>query len=299
MPAASRLMRFLEKPFHLKVQALRYHFKTRVWNRLLPRLAIPVRLPWGGWWLARDDVMGDAVFAGLVPGVVKYYLEQVLRPGKSAVDIGAHHGFYTLLMSRLVGPQGCVAAFEPSPREWERLSFHLRMNRCTNARAEQLAVADAEGTMEFFVVHGRWTVGNSLRAPRGHDAQRLVVQATTLDSYFLQSGVPAPDLIKIDAEGAELEILRGASRVLSWLPRPVIVCEIHDDVLAEGGWPHSGREVLDFLRARDYRWYEKAENGGIKPLVERERYIGDYLAVPVGREAEFGLSSTVTPKSFT
>jgi FkbM family methyltransferase len=59
------------------------------------------------------------------------------------LDIGAHHGLYTLLASRRVGRRGMVVAFEPSPRERRRLAKHLRVNRCANVEVEACAVGDA------------------------------------------------------------------------------------------------------------------------------------------------------------
>jgi len=137
--------RFLEKPWPEKVYSVRYRFK-RIWGRLFPSLPLPCRLPYGGWWLAADDVAGDAVFTGNFEMGERRFLERFLKPGMTMLDIGAHHGFYTILAAKKVGPTGKVIAFEPSPRERRRLLFHLRLNRLmARVTASPLALGKETG----------------------------------------------------------------------------------------------------------------------------------------------------------
>jgi hypothetical protein len=109
-----RMWRFLRKPWPEKVRSLRYRFK-RLWNKAVPFVPLPTRLPWGDWWLAYNDVCGDAIFAGNFEEAERQFMERFLKPNMIVLDIGAHHGFYTLLASHKVGPTGQVIAFEPLP----------------------------------------------------------------------------------------------------------------------------------------------------------------------------------------
>lgn len=73
------------------------------------------------------------------------FVEQFLKEGMTMLDIGAHHGFYTVLASKKVGSSGRVFAFEPSPREHQKLLRHLKLNRCANVRVEPFALTRQEG----------------------------------------------------------------------------------------------------------------------------------------------------------
>ena len=94
-----------------------------------------------------------------------YSFKRLLRPGMTVLDIGAHHGYYTLLASRRVGPQGKVLAVEASSRERKRLGLHLRINGCRNVQLESRALGEAEGTGELFLVEGSESGCNSLHRP--------------------------------------------------------------------------------------------------------------------------------------
>jgi FkbM family methyltransferase len=81
-------------------------------------------------------------------------LQKFLHPGMTVMDVGAHHGWYTLLASKHVGKRGKVIAFEPSPRECRRLEKHLRFNRCSNVHLERCAAGSEPGEADLFLVDG-------------------------------------------------------------------------------------------------------------------------------------------------
>lgn len=269
-----------------KIQSLRYRFKTRVWNQLCPEIPLPVRVSYGGWWLARNDALSDAVFAQIFNGPEIKFLERVLEDGTTVIDVGAHLGFYTLLMSKRVGSRGRVVAFEPSPREFRQLATHIRINRCTNVQLEELALADCAGFKEFFVVGAPWTTRNSLRPPRIDRVHSISTRIVTLDGYLDDKRIREVDLIKLDAEGAELTIFAGALRLLSRLRRPLILCEINDPVIAECGWQHRGADLIDFLEAKGFRWHAFNRDGSLRPIARASSYCGDFVAVPEERMRE-------------
>ena len=140
-----------------------------------------------------------------------------VKPGWTAYDIGANVGFYSLLVSRLVGPSGHVVAFEPSPRNLEFLRHHLNLNHTTNVKVLDVAVSDAEGVTRF-------SVDSDPKKSRITDAGEITVRTTTLDRLIGE--LPMPDLIEMDIEGAEYSALRGAERMLRTL-RPVIFLSTH------------------------------------------------------------------------
>jgi len=134
-------------------------------------------------------------------------------------DIGAQAGFYTLFFSQLVGDSGQCFAFEPCPYESRFLADHVRMNRLTNVRVIQAAVAERTGFVGISTDRG--CCQNQIC----DDAKTaLMVPCVDLDSLE----VPSPDLIKIDVEGAESDVLGGASRTLRE-KRPVVFVALHSD----------------------------------------------------------------------
>ena len=117
------ISRFLALPAAKKYLSLAYHAR-----RILPGIPIPWRLPFGAWWLAREVDLDHKLVEENFERAELRLVERLLRRGMTVLDIGAHHGLYTLLCSKCVGGQGQVIAFEASPRECRRLAKHVRVN---------------------------------------------------------------------------------------------------------------------------------------------------------------------------
>jgi FkbM family methyltransferase len=159
-------------------------------------------------------------------------LVNVLRPGQMFFDVGANVGYYTVLGSRLVGVSGSVLAFEPVLRNLFCLHRHLILNHCQNASVVAAACSNAF-TLASFSAGSNFATGH-LEAPGGLqsrlDSGRWnLVPTVTVDSVANRIGA-SPDVIKIDVEGAELDVLRGAEAVLK-TKHPRIFLSIHSDEL--------------------------------------------------------------------
>ena len=281
----ARLRHFSGRPRHEKAVILG-QLMRRARNRISPRLPLPVRLPWGFWWLAWNDICGDAILRGTFEPREQRFTERFLRSGMSVLDIGAHHGFYTLMASDRVGPRGHVVAFEPSPRERRRLLWHVRLNRCTNVRVEATALGGRESRADLFMVTGRQTGCNSLRPPDVNEGTRVLqVPVVTLDTYMVREKMAPVDFIKIDVEGAELEVLSGAQEFLRREPRPVILCEVQD--LRTRPWGYKAEEILICLSGMGFSWFEPALDGTLEPIAARREHCdGNFVAVPAERLEE-------------
>jgi len=151
--------------------------------------------------------------------------ERMVAPGSVVYDIGAHAGFYTLLSSVLVGPRGRVVAFEPLKQNLAYLNEHLRLNRIQNVTVIDAAVSDAPGTASFKAGPQTYTG----RLETGGDA---MVRTVSLDLLTRAGDVPPPDLLKIDVEGSELRVLKGAQSILK-TARPIIFLETHGTQMHE------------------------------------------------------------------
>ena len=274
----SRIAQFLQKPWKEKTASLCYH-----WVQRFPAIPVPVHLPFGGWWLARNDFVGAALFNGGFENTERSFVERFRRPGMAVLDIGAHHGFYTLLASRKVGPQGRVLAVEASPREREKLELHLRINSCTNVQVENRALAELEGDAEFYVVNGSQTGCNSLRRPDVSEAaQAIPVRLARLDTVLRERQIEKVDFIKLDVEGAELSVLRGAPELLKNRPRPVILAEVQN--IRTRPWGYEASEIIQCLAVNDYRWFRPLSGGGVEALdTTQVEYDGNFVAIPEER----------------
>jgi FkbM family methyltransferase len=207
-----------------------------------------------------------------------HFVNRFLKKGMFVVDVGAHHGFYTILCSKKVGVTGKVVAFEPSPGEQRRLSFHLKLNRCKNVKIEPYALAGQNGKATLFVAKGRYTAFNSLRPPAlSVPTQEVEVSTIRLDDYLRILRLEKVDLIKIDTEGAELEILQGAENLLMTESSPVIMIEVCDERTRPWGYPSAA--IYDFLAQRAYTWFSLTDHGDLRPY-EKETNLYNFVAVP-------------------
>jgi FkbM family methyltransferase len=177
---------------------------------------------------------------------------RALRPGDVVWDVGANIGLYTLLAGQKVGPGGRVIAWEPNPVTFQLLEKHLEANglqeRC---RAIRGAIHDG-GTAEVqFRLETQPTISRiSLNAPEGA-VEVVTVPARSLDAWCGELD-RLPGVLKIDVEGAEVLVLRGAKRLLSGDlgPRPNLLVSVHPQFCKEFGT--STGEVEQLSRQLDY-----------------------------------------------
>ena len=151
-------------------------------------------------------------------------LARVLRPGFCCVDVGANHGYYTLLLADAAGPSGRVVALEPNPSLAELLGLTLEVNGFER-RAIVSAQAATDGpprTVRLVIPRRRGACATICRAPSAADLV-VDVEATSVDA--LTASWPRVDLVKIDAEGAEPIIWRGMRRTIAENPGLIVVLE--------------------------------------------------------------------------
>jgi FkbM family methyltransferase len=178
---------------------------------------------------------------------VQEYLASTLRDRDVFWDIGAHGGFFTLLASRLVGIQGQVIAFEPAIDNRLRLCRSLELNRTTNVEVLGYAVSAKDGPAPLYA-HRESSMRSLVRARTTDAADE--VECRTLDS--LGKVYPIPDLVKVDVEGAELDVLRGGQELIA-SHRPAIVVEFSDPSLLDEGRTFL-RSEYSFRRLGPTQW---------------------------------------------
>lgn len=160
--------------------------------------------------------------------------EKMVAGGSVVFDIGAQAGFYSLLASVLVGPAGRIFAFEPVPANVFFIKQHLRLNRIENVKIIQAAVTDFSGVTSFDDGSPRFMGPHRLL---GHISTTgtLRVQTVSLDELISKGELPTPNCIKIDVEGRETEVLRGA-RSLLVNSHPVLFLATHGPDIHSKCW---------------------------------------------------------------
>lgn len=162
-----------------------------------------------------------------------HYFVEILNNSKICFDIGANVGLYTLLFSQYAKE---VYAFEPLPRNLRYLSRLIEVNKITNAKIIPCAISDSSKIGCFY------EVGNPALGKLSDDGN-IPVFITTCD-YFVSETNIVPELLKIDVEGSELNLLKGASRVLK-LYHPTILLSVHSGKLRT--------DCLKFVKEIGYR----------------------------------------------
>jgi FkbM family methyltransferase len=225
---------------------------TRTWLKHLHHSALMIRT--GGRGLASKFPGGETVYVTptyrcLSWNPVEYAaFRGAVRPGAIVLDVGANAGAYSLLLGQWTGPTGRVYAFEPAPLEFDGLVRHVALNGMT-AIVEPVRAAVSDTLARARFVAGEGAGQGRLAAEADAHAQAVTVSVTTIDAFCAREHI-VPAFIKIDVEGSEIAVLRGARDTLRrQRGRVSVFMELHP-----GTWPYIGtsREALeDELRAQD------------------------------------------------
>jgi FkbM family methyltransferase len=195
------------------------------------------------------------------------FMRRVVTPAMTVYDIGANLGLHTALLSKLVGPKGHVYSFEPNPKL--RPNLMKTAARLGNVTVFEEALSDTSGEALLFAQQGDHSLSRltDWRGDQKSPVSSMPCRLDTLDRVLSARGLPSPDFIKIDVEGAELKAFRGASRMLNQPAAPVIMFEANtNNAKAFGCQLTDARDfLLNSLPEARYSWYEIQENGTLKP----------------------------------
>jgi len=184
--------------------------------------------------------------AGVYEDALLECLASHLEMGHVFYDVGAHIGFVALVGARLVGTEGRVFAFEADPGNSSRVLEHARMNAFPQIDVIESAVWSKCTTLPFRRAGDASSrnTGAVMKSPDSHAIGQIIsIPAVTLDRFAEQHR--APNVIKVDVEGAESEVLKGAQKIFRD-SKPVLICEIHDSIASE--------TVSEWLVNCGYRW---------------------------------------------
>lgn len=193
-----------------------------------------------------------------------------LSPNATFVDIGAHIGYYSVKAIGLVGPGGHIISVEPNPQTLPKLRGNVEASEGRNVRVWPVACAASESTLQLYAAPGNNTGESSLSktnaSQEGAATVAYSVRAMPLDAIVKESKLDRVDVIKIDVEGAEFEVLKGASHTLDEF-RPVLVIEIEPEQLKSMGT--SAEEVKQFLASHGYRSSRRVDHANFEFVPEK------------------------------
>lgn len=170
-------------------------------------------------WIA--GAASHGYWAGTYEAALLKTFAGAINPGAAIYDVGANVGIYSLLACNRTGPAGSVYSFEPVERNFAYLRRHMALNRVENCTLVQAAVSDSNGTRRFSAAPWEHSMG------RLSADGEIEVRSVTLDScIYGEASFRPPDVIKIDVEGAEREVLRGAGRAIAQF-HPTVFVEVH------------------------------------------------------------------------
>jgi FkbM family methyltransferase len=163
------------------------------------------------------------VYGTWEPDVVNAVVSTV-KAGATVIDIGAHIGYYTLLLAKCVGPAGRVISFEPLPVNLTLLRQNVQLNDLQHVQVKAQAVFSRNEELTITVPDHAPNSGEASVLPV-EGAKQFRVPATTLDSFCSGTGC-RPDFLKMDVEGAEYDVLLGAKETIAQ-SRPKMLIELH------------------------------------------------------------------------
>ena len=178
------------------------------------------------------------------------FFKKHCTPGMTTLDIGAHFGLFAVFFQKTTG--GKVYAFEPTKSTLEVLKNTVAINGCIDkVHIVEMAVDKGSGSANFFINENVGGRGNTLvkDAKLGMTSSSYEVKVTSIDIFVKEAGISV-DCIKIDAEGAELGVLKGAVETMS-KKKPIILLSIHPEPIQSRG--DSITEIWDLLQQFNYK----------------------------------------------
>ena len=193
------------------------------------------------------------------PGTTSLF-KNLVKPGMVVIDIGAHVGYYTLLAARQVGPSGKVYSFEPAPSNYAVLVKNIEITGYGNIEALQRAVSSDVGSLDLHLVT-EFSGTHSLHHRGFHAGDVISVEVVSIDAFLEERGWPQIYLIKIDAEGSEVDVLTGMRRLLEHQKSLKMIIEFCPPELVNAGRDPS--ELIHILVQSGFEVQHISDNDGL------------------------------------
>jgi FkbM family methyltransferase len=196
-----------------------------------------------------------------------YFLNRRLKEGMTFIDVGANEGFYSLFASKLVGNEGEVISIEPDPSMLERLRKNIMLNGIQNISIVPCAASFYSGVDNLSIAEygheGQTALGTCVPNPLVKTRKIIKTPVKSLDEILSEREVKNVHFVKIDAEGSELHVLKGAEQIIR-ASKPILQLEINDRALEAQN--SSSEELIKLLQSWDYQAYRFGESGEITTI---------------------------------
>lgn len=226
-----------------------------------------------------DDLSRALYVEGTYEPNELYFLSLILKPGMHFVDIGANNGWFSFFAATYTQPNGCSYAIEPSLREVNKITQNLRLNVGCPVKILEYGLSDSNKEKELIIAEDKYSGHNTFDHFIYHTKEkyRVLVQTKTLDHLVSNEEITKVDVIKIDVEGSEYDVLKGAQHCIRQF-RPLILIEISNHP-----------EVFSLLEKENYVWYEFHSRTGLPIPLQHDMTSGNrnYIARP--KEKNFPL----------
>jgi len=188
------------------------------------------------------------------PSREQEFLRNIDFKGKTVYDIGGYEGIFTLFFAREVGEHGMVITFEPNPVSYRKIIDNVKVNQFDNVKVFNFAIGERKSTAklvleDFEVGTGEIMSDNDVTISSMKGKKYVQVEIDSIDGLIYDGVIPKPQFIKIDVEGFELEVLKGAATNLEQ-SRPQLFIEIHGDGIENK--KKNLRNIVEFLSRYRY-----------------------------------------------
>lgn len=207
-----------------------------------------------------SNVVDHYLYFRIIDRPFNKFMDTYIHPGSFVLDIGTNIGTVITRMAAKVGKQGFVFGFEPSPYNFQRAIDHVKMNGLTNCHIENAGLGNQPGVLKLYRVNEHNPGMNRILEEKEGMGNYAFdeVKVITLDSYLADKNIPGIQAVKIDVEGFEYYVVKGAVATFSrW--KPVIFMEVNYDFLQDNKL--SVAQLFELLRSCGYATFIAADSG--------------------------------------
>ena len=208
-----------------------------------------------------EYLIGGYLHLGETNPFETHVVRKLLKKGDIFLDVGAYKGWYAFNAAQIVGNTGKVFAFEPNREVVRILSAIKNLNNFKNIQLETVAVSDKNGFSRFWTGNKDMLgslVKKHIQTYSDTSVKAVKIKTITLDSFYKTKKLKKIDMIKIDVEGSDLDVLKGAKNILR-TQSPYLLVEVFG--LSAGVDSNRKNEILEYLSKFGYKSYQFVANG--------------------------------------
>lgn len=203
--------------------------------------------------LYKDSILCKLIYFGFEQTEISF-VKKFLRKGDVFIDVGANIGLYSLYASKIIGSNGKIYAFEPTPVIFDRLKQNIRLNNFENIEPHNIGLSNSKSFIDFNISNDGHDAWNSFaKLPENISYEKIKVLVDTLDSFISENKIKNISLIKLDVEGWEKFVLEGCPYLLNTDNPPVFLVEYSENLAFSAGY-YLG-ELFDLMKYYGYEWY--------------------------------------------